>query len=108
METNNNRAADVIGFDALYESMRRCSHGVRWKESMLHYILHGVEQTMKLEEQLNNGTYKQRKPQKFTITSPKRREIVSIGFRDRVYQRSLNDNAIYPAMTKSLIYDNCA
>lgn len=108
METNNNRTADVIGFDALYESMRKCSRGVRWKESTLHYVLHGVEQTIKLEEQLNNGTYKQRKPQKFTITSPKRREIVSIGFRDRVYQRSLNDNAIYPAMTKSLIYDNCA
>ena len=63
---------------------------------------------MKLEQQLADGTYKPRKPQKFIITSPKRREIVSIGFRDRVYQRSLNDNAIYPAMTKSLIQDNCA
>ncbi len=63
---------------------------------------------MKLEEQLHDGTYKQRKPQKFIVTSPKRREIVSIGFRDRVYQRSLNDNAIYPEMTRSLIWDNAA
>lgn len=36
------------------------------------------------------------------------KDIVSICFRDRVYQRSLNDNAIYPAMTKSFIQHNCA
>lgn len=29
-------------------------------------------------------------------------------FRDRVYQRSLNDNELYPAVAKSLIADNCA
>ena len=33
---------------------------------------------------------------------------MSITFRDRVYQRSLNDNCIYPIMTKSFIYDNMA
>ena len=33
---------------------------------------------------------------------------MSISFRDRVYQRSLNDVGIYPAMSKSFIYDNAA
>ena len=33
---------------------------------------------------------------------------MSIGFRDRVYQRSLNDVAVYPAICKSFIYDNAA
>ena len=108
METKNNPPEDVAGFDALYTSMWKCSRGVRWKESTLYYNLHAIEMTMKLEEQLHDGTYKQRKPQKFIVTSPKRREIVNIGFRDRVYQRSLNDNAIYPEMTRSLIWDNAA
>lgn len=108
MENNNNRPTDVTGFDALYTSMWKCSRGVRWKQSTLHFNLHAIEMVMKLEEQLQNGTYKQRKPQKFIVTSPKRREIVSIGFRDRVYQRSLNDNVIYPKMTRSLIWDNAA
>lgn len=40
--------------------------------------------------------------------APKKREIVSIAFRDRVYQRSLNDNAIYPQMTKGFINTNVA
>lgn len=66
------------------------------------------EQTLKLSEELNNGTYVEKPKKEFTVTAPKERQIVSIAFRDRVYQRSLNDNAIYPAVSKSLIYDNCA
>lgn len=33
---------------------------------------------------------------------------MGVSFRDRVYQRSLNDNAIYPQIARSLIYDNGA
>jgi hypothetical protein len=99
---------DIIGFDALYDSMHKCKKGVLWKESVTHYILNGMEETYKLNEQLENDTYKARKILKFTITKPKKREIISVCFRDRVYQRSLNDNALYPAMTKSFIRDNWA
>lgn len=99
---------DVIGFDALYRSMQKCKKGVTWKDSVAHYTLHGLEETLKLEEELKSGTYRARKTHKFTVTSPKQREIISIAFRDRVYQRSLNDNALYPEMTKSFIRDNWA
>ena len=34
--------------------------------------------------------------------------IASVAFRDRVFQRSLNDNVVYPSMTRSFIYDNYA
>lgn len=63
---------------------------------------------MNLEKQLHDGTYKAKPPVRFSITSPKPREIASITFRDRVYQRSLNDNAVYPIMSKSFILDNYA
>jgi retron-type reverse transcriptase len=63
---------------------------------------------MRLEGQLKNGTYKSRPPHQFVITSPKRREIVSIHFRDRVYQRSLNDNVLYPDMVRPFIHANMA
>lgn len=56
----------------------------------------------------NNVDSLTRQTTKFRVTYPKPRDIVSICFRDRVYQRSLNDNAIYPAMTKSFIQHNCA
>lgn len=98
----------VIGFEALYESAHRCKKNVLWKDSVASFYLNAIERTLQLEKQLKSGKYKPREPKKFEITHPKRREIVSIAFRDRVYQRSLNDNVLYPVMTKSFIRENMA
>lgn len=98
----------VIGFEALYESMYRCRKGVMWKSSVASYFLNGIERTLTLEKQLKRGTYKASPPVRFKVTSPKERDILSIIFKDRVYQRSLNDNYIYPNMVRHFIRDNCA
>lgn len=98
----------VIGFDALYLSMCKCRKGVIWKDSVAHYCLNALEETLKLERELKDGTYQGRKPYEFTLMYPKRRDVLSICFRDRVYQRSLNDVVVYPTMTKSFIWDNWA
>lgn len=98
----------IIGFEPLFESMWKCCKNVMWKDSTVSYVLNGIERTLKLEEELKTGTYTARPPKYFTIYQPKKREIVSIVFRDRVYQRSQNDNAVYPLMSRSFIYDNMA
>lgn len=109
-EKDNNQMEKerVIGADALYESMNKCANGVRWKGTVAHYRHHWPDEIKKLSDQLHDGTYKERKAKYFTVTEPKRREIMSIHFRDRIYQRSLNDVAIYPQASKSYIYDNFA
>jgi len=99
---------NVIGFETLYRSMEKCKCGVMWKDSVAHYYLNALEETLKLEQQLKSCTYRQRATVSFQITAPKPRDVISIAFRDRVYQRSLNDNSIYPQMSRSLIYDNKA
>lgn len=99
---------EIIGFDALWDSAQRCKHGVIWKASVANFMLNSVREVLKLSRELNDGSYTEKPRRTFTVTAPKEREIVSIAFRDRVYQRSLNDNAIYPAIVPSLIYDNCA
>lgn len=99
---------EVSGFDALYESMLKCKKGVMWKASVASYRLNAIERIISLMEALNDKTYKAKQPMHFKVTHPKPREISSISFRDRVYQRSLNDNVVYPVMTKSFIYDNYA
>ena len=38
----------VIGFDALYESMLKCRKGVMWKDSTAGYVLNGIVRTMNL------------------------------------------------------------
>ncbi len=105
---NQELIENIIGGEALYDSMMKCKKGVSWKNSVAHYYLNGIEETLKLEKQLKTNTYIPRPPKHIQITYPKKRDAVSISFRDRVYQRSLNDNAIYPAISKTLIYANCA
>jgi hypothetical protein len=99
---------NIIGFDALYQSMMKCKKGVMWKASVASYRLNAIERTIGLMESLQDGTYKQNPPMRFRITHPKPREIASVSFRDRVYQHSLNDNVVYHVMTRSFIYDNYA
>ena len=98
----------VIGFDALYDSMMKCKKGVAWKDSVAAFYHRGIERTARLSDELHCGTYKASPAKHFTIQYPKPREIASVAFRDRVYQRSLNDNVVYPVMTRSFIYDNYA
>lgn len=104
----NNEHPEVTGYEAIYRSMMKCKKGVMWKDSTAHFCLNGLTEVMKLEQSLMDGTYKERPGRTFTVYEPKKREILSISFRDRIYQRSLNDNAVYPMMAKSFIYDNCA
>ena len=99
---------DIIGIDALYESMNKCAKGVKWKGTVAYYRHHWTDEIPKLSQQLHDGTYKERRAKLFTITEPKVREIMSIHYRDRVYQRSLNDVAIYPEVSRSFILDNYA
>lgn len=98
----------VMGFDALYESMGKCQLGVLWKDSTAAFCLRSVEKVSRLEDELKSGTYEPKAPKHFNIYYPKEREIASITFRDRVYQRSLNDNVVYPTMSRSFILDNYA
>ena len=99
---------EIIGFEALWNSMMKCKCGVIWKDSVAHFVLNGVPEVVKLSNELETGTYKERSHKYFTVKYPKERQIMSIAFRDRVYQRSLNDVAIYPKMSRSFIYDNAA
>lgn len=103
-----NNEEGVIGFDALYQSMWKCKKGVLWKDSVAAYYHRSIERTERLSEELHDGTYKASPTKHFVILYPKPRNIASVSFRDRVYQRSLNDNVIYPVMSKSFIFDNFA
>lgn len=98
----------IIGFEALWDSMMKCRRGVIWKDSVAAFCLNPVQEVSRLCDQLHDGSYRERPHKYFTINYPKERSIMSISFRDRVYQRSLNDVGIYPVMCRSFIYDNGA
>ena len=99
---------EVLTFQNLYDSATRCSKNVKWKKSTAHYLLNQLKETLKLYTDLRDGNYRERRHKQFKVYEPKERDVLSISFRDRVYQRTLNDLGLDPIMTKSFIYDNCA
>lgn len=99
---------DVCDFNALYKAMTKCRRGVMWKDSVARYSNNGLASVLRLKDSLNNGSYKISDYYEFVIHEPKRRDIVSTRFKDRIFQRSLCDNYLYNTITKSFIYDNGA
>lgn len=98
----------ITDFDALWESLFKCKKGVSWKPSTKHFNINAVEEVHRINSKLENGTWKNGKPKPIKIIYPKKRDGLSISFKDRVYQRSINDNVLYPALSRSFILDNCA
>ena len=99
---------EAIRFDALYEGYRKSRRNVSWKESVAGYAFDALKNTVRLKEEIENGTYRISPYQRFMVHEPKEREIVATRFRDRQFQRSLCDNVLYREMTRGFIYDNCA
>ena len=99
---------DIYDEDVIYQKMKQAVSGVRWKPSVGYFIHHHITEIEELSQTLRNGTYAPRRPKFFRITEPKPRTIMSVHIKDRIYLRALNDIAIYPQITKSLIPDNFA
>lgn len=99
---------DVLSYEALYDSMLKCKSNVLWKTSTAHFYLNAPKYVLRLKRELESGKYRPAPTKTFMVMSAKRREVMGVTFKDRVYQRSLCDNAVYPLVTKGLIYDNCA
>ena len=98
----------VFGHEALYISARKCAKGVGYKYSTQFYNLNAIEKTVDLAHDLAVGKYKEGKTHIVNITYPKPRTALAISFRDRVVQRSINDVALYPQVTRSFIWANFA
>lgn len=108
IEENIINKDEIIDYDQLWESALKCQKGVRWKPSVKQFIINAPTDVLRMHDQLKSGTWKNGRPRDILILYPKRREGLSVSFRDRVYQRSINDNALYPEMTRHFIFDNCA
>ena len=95
-------------YDDLFQSMWKRRLGVMWKPQVKRWVYNGVQNVGRLTKSILDGTYKSHAPSPVQIYYPKRRTVMSIPFRDRVWQGYLNDSYIYPIMTKSFIWANMA
>ena len=98
----------AISFSELYFAANECDNGVNWKDSVIKWMFNLLTNISNLRRKIINGTYKISEYIRFTIYEPKTRTIFSTKFIDRILQRSLCNNGLYWALTRSLIYNNCA
>ena len=109
LQTHQREHMDKItDFDAIWDSGTKCKHGVMWKPSTKHYSLNEVEETHRMCDKLEKGTWQNGQPRPIQILYPKKRDGLSIALKDRIYQRSINDNVLYPVVQRSFILDNAA
>ena len=99
---------NAVSLPELHKAMMQCARGVRYKDSVMNFVNDGICKCHKLSQDIVTDKYKISRYLYFTITEPKRRDIVATRFRDRVWQKSMCNNGIREQLLKPLIYDNGA
>lgn len=99
----------VINRNALSRAALQAEKGVRYKASVQRFMLRRMTNVAAINRNL---TYQRDVRKGFIcfvlVERGKLRKIMSVHFSERVIQKSLNQNALVPVLTRSLIYDNGA
>lgn len=88
--------------DGAYRKTRR---GKRGKKPEAIFELHETENLIKLGDWILSGSYTPAELDAFMIFEPKPREINAPSFRDKIVQRNLTDNIVYPALAPSIPFN---
>ena len=99
----------VISRDALSGAAKQAAKGVKYKASVQRFMLRRLTNVAAINRNL---VYHKDIRKGFIcfnlIERGKLRKIMSVHFSERVPQKSLNQNALIPVLTRSLIHDNGA
>ncbi len=99
---------EVFTFEALYRAHLRGRCSKRDKKPIVRFELSMLQNIYHLYAQLHNGTYKTDRYHTFAVAEPKKREIQTLPYANRVVQHVLCDDVLAPYFTKRTIFDNCA
>ena len=99
----------VSSASALWECCKKCFLGVKWKGSVQKWMINQISFVQKLASEFQSGKDIRKGFSHFVIYERgKQRMISAVKFPERVIQKSLCSNVLYPVYTRSLIYDNAA
>ena len=99
---------ELFSVDNIWDSMLKRRKNVSWKPSVKQFVLNANAECSRMSKKVLEGTWKNGKPHEIDILYPKKRKGLAIRFPDRVYQGILNDDVLYPEMTRHFIYANMA
>lgn len=99
----------IIDGNNIYESYRKCSNGVRFKEAQQRYRINSLKNIREHQRRLLSGENLCDGFKEFIKKERgKDRRIRAVSFRERVGQRTLDDEVLTPLLERNLIYDNGA
>lgn len=94
--------ASVSVMDGAYKKTRLSK---RKKKPEAIFEANETENLIKLCDWLLSGKYRPANLDAFMIFEPKKREINAPAFRDKIVQRNLTDNVVYPALAPSIPFN---
>lgn len=97
---------EVFTYEALYQAHLRGRLAKRDKKPLVKFETAMLHNVYKIYSSLKNGTFRIRGYNHFTVYEPKRREIQTLHYSDRVVQHVLCDDVLSPYFTKRAITDN--
>ena len=106
--------ADIIDnpftFENLTWAARECMKGVGWKNGTARWRMNLLGNCRRLERELaDGGKYRQGKPNVFSITSPKPRDVSALLLRDRVVHKVIcHQGGLIEDMFRNAYNCNCA
>lgn len=101
--------ANVCNRINLFEAADLAKKNVLWKSSVQSWSIHQLLNTERLYRDMTDGKDIRKGFSKFTICERgKIRHISAVRFYERIVQKALCKNVLYPVYTRSLVYDNGA
>lgn len=97
---------EVFTYEALYQAHMRGRLAKRDKKPLVKFETAMLGNIYDVYKRLSGGTFKIRGYSHFTVYEPKKREIQTLHYSDRVVQHVLCDDVLSPYFTKRAIIDN--
>jgi retron-type reverse transcriptase len=107
VKTYNRLFNKIVSFENLLSAARKAQKGKRFKKATALFNLNLEKELLRLQEELNQGTYRHGGYYDFFIYDPKQRLISAAPYRDRVVHHALC-NVIDPIFDRTFIFDSYA
>lgn len=97
---------EIFTYENLYKSHLKARCSKRKKMPIVRFELNEIANVRKIYEDIRKGKYAVKGYNSFVIFEPKRREIQTLKYPDRVVQHAICDYALAPYFTSRAIMDN--
>lgn len=97
---------EVFTYEALYRAHLRGRSAKRDKKPLVRFETCMLENVYRIYKRLHGGTFSFKGYNHFTVYEPKRREIQTLHYSDRVVQHVICDDVLSPYFTARAVTDN--